>query len=129
MNITVETIVNKTTIHVHKKRHRRRRNQTTEEQNQGGHRGNQNDSQQSIKYKNHTQYRTSKPGTYVSAINGIEHENKKPKSHTSFSNTATEHIKETKPDYHKESFKTSEVPSAIFGTMKPKKIRKRTYSS
>lgn len=104
------------------KRHRRRRNQTTEEQNQGGHRGNQNDSQQSIKYKNHTQYRTSKPGTYVSAINGIEHENKKPKSHTSFSNTATEHIKETKPDYHKESFKTSEVPSAIFGTMKPKKL-------
>ncbi|HFG9097694.1 TPA: DNA translocase FtsK [Staphylococcus argenteus] len=104
------------------KRHRRRRNQTTEEQNQGGHRGNQNDSQQSIKYKNHTQYRTSKPGTYVSAINGIEHENKKPKSHTSFSNTATQHIKETKPDYHKESFKTSEVPSAIFGTMKPKKL-------
>ncbi|MBE5666557.1 DNA translocase FtsK [Staphylococcus sp. SS251] len=104
------------------KRHRRRRNQTIEEQNQGGHRGNQNDSQESIKYKNHTQYRTSKPGTYVSAINGIEHENKKPKSHTSFSNTAAQHIKETKPDYHKESFKTSEVPSAIFGTMKPKKL-------
>lgn len=104
------------------KRHRRRRNQTTEEQNQGEYRGNQNDSQQSIKYKNHTQYRTSKPGTYVSAINGIEHENKKSKSHTSFSNTAAQHIKETKPDYHKESFKTSEVPSAIFGTMKPKKL-------
>ncbi|MBE5672826.1 DNA translocase FtsK [Staphylococcus sp. SS35] len=104
------------------KRHRRRRNQTIEEQNQGGQRGNQNDSQESIKYKNHTQYRISKPGTYVSAINGIEHENKKPKSHTSFSNTAAQHIKETKPDYHKESFKTSEVPSAIFGTMKPKKL-------
>ena len=28
--------------------------------------------------------------------------------------------KDSTPDYHKESFKTSEVPSAIFGTMKPK---------
>lgn len=37
--------------------------------------------------------------------------------------TNTNHrAKDSTPDYHKESFKTSEVPSAIFGTMKPKKL-------
>lgn len=61
------------------KRHRRRRNQTTEEQNYSEQRGNSKISQQSIKYKDHSHYHTNKPGTYVSAINGIEKETHKPK--------------------------------------------------
>lgn len=39
-----------------------------------------------------------------------------------YSNTTNHRAKDSTPDYHKESFKTSEVPSAIFGTMKPKKL-------
>ena len=61
------------------KRHRRRRNQTTEEQNYSEQRGNSKISQQSIKYKDHSHYHTNKPGTYVSAINGIEKETHKSK--------------------------------------------------
>lgn len=104
------------------KRHRRRRNQTTEEQNYSEQRGNSKISQQSIKYKDHSHYHTNKPGTYVSAINGIEKETHKPKTHNMYSNNTNHRAKDSTPDYHKESFKTSEVPSAIFGTMKPKKL-------
>lgn len=104
------------------KRHRRRRNQTTEEQNYSEKRGNSKISQQSIKYKDHSHYHTNKPGTYVSAINGIEKETHKPKTHNMYSNNTNHRAKDSTPDYHKESFKTSEVPSAIFGTMKPKKL-------
>lgn len=104
------------------KRHRRRRNQTTEEQNYSEQRGNSKISQQSIKYKDHSHYHTNKPGTYVSAINGIEKETHKSKTHNMYSNTTNHRAKDSTPDYHKESFKTSEVPSAIFGTMKPKKL-------
>lgn len=39
-----------------------------------------------------------------------------------YSNNTNHRAKDSTPDYHKESFKTSEVPSAIFGTMKPKKL-------
>ncbi|CAC8114183.1 SpoIIIE family cell division protein [Staphylococcus aureus] len=104
------------------KRHRRRRNQTTEEQNYSEQRGNSKISQQSIKYKDHSHYHTNKPGTYVSAINGIEKETHKSKTHNMYSNNTNHRAKDSTPDYHKESFKTSEVPSAIFGTMKPKKL-------
>ncbi|MBW3848739.1 DNA translocase FtsK [Staphylococcus aureus] len=104
------------------KRHRRRRNQTTEEQNYSEQRGNSKISQQSIKYKDHSHYHTNKPGTYVSAINGIEKETHKSKTHNIYSNNTNHRAKDSTPDYHKESFKTSEVPSAIFGTMKPKKL-------
>lgn len=104
------------------KRHRRRRNQTTEEQNYSEQRGNSKISQQSIKYKDHSHYHTNKPGTYVSAINGIEKETHKSKAHNLYSNNTNHRAKDSTPDYHKESFKTSEVPSAIFGTMKPKKL-------
>lgn len=104
------------------KRHRRRRNQTTEEQNYSEQRGNSKISQQSIKYKDHSHYHTNKPGTYVSAINGIEKETYKSKTHNMYSNNTNHRAKDSTPDYHKESFKTSEVPSAIFGTMKPKKL-------
>ena len=55
------------------------RNQTTEEQNYSEQRGNSKISQQSIKYKDHSHYHTNKPGTYVSAINGIEKETHKSK--------------------------------------------------
>ncbi len=79
-------------------------------------------SQQSIKYKDHSHYHTNKPGTYVSAINGIEKETHKSKTHNMYSNNTNHRAKDSTPDYHKESFKTSEVPSAIFGTMKPKKL-------
>ena len=95
------------------KRHRRRRNQTTEEQNYSEQRGNSKISQQSIKYKDHSHYHTNKPGTYVSAINGIEKETHKSKTHNMYSNTTNHRAKDSTPDYHKESFKTSEVPSAI----------------
>ncbi|CXT34971.1 TPA: DNA translocase FtsK [Staphylococcus aureus] len=104
------------------KRHRRRRNQTTEEQNYSEQRGNSKISQQSIKYKDHSHYHTNKPGTYVSAINGIEKKTHKSKTHNMYSNNTNHRAKDSTPDYHKESFKTSEVPSAIFGTMKPKKL-------
>ncbi|MBE7598475.1 DNA translocase FtsK, partial [Staphylococcus aureus] len=104
------------------KRHRRRRNKTTEEQNYSEQRGNSKISQQSIKYKDHSHYHTNKPGTYVSAINGIEKETHKSKTHNMYSNNTNHRAKDSTPDYHKESFKTSEVPSAIFGTMKPKKL-------
>ncbi|HEI5397128.1 TPA: DNA translocase FtsK [Staphylococcus aureus] len=104
------------------KRHRRRRNQTTEEQNYSEQRGNSKISQQSIKYKDHSHYHTNKPGTYVSAINGIEKETHKSKTHNIYSNNTNHRAKDSTTDYHKESFKTSEVPSAIFGTMKPKKL-------
>ncbi|HEA6401603.1 TPA: DNA translocase FtsK [Staphylococcus aureus] len=104
------------------KRHRRRRNQTTEEQNYSEQRGNSKISQQSIKYKDHSHYHTNKPDTYVSAINGIEKETHKSKTHNMYSNNTNHRAKDSTPDYHKESFKTSEVPSAIFGTMKPKKL-------
>lgn len=104
------------------KRHRRRRNQTTEEQNYSEQRGNSKISQQSIKYKDHSHYHTNKPGTYVSAINGIEKETHKSKTHNMYSNNTNHRANDSTPDYHKESFKTSEVPSAIFGTMKPKKL-------
>ncbi|MEZ2074852.1 DNA translocase FtsK, partial [Staphylococcus aureus] len=65
---------------------------------------------------------TNKPGTYVSAINGIEKETHKSKTHNIYSNNTNHRAKDSTTDYHKESFKTSEVPSAIFGTMKPKKL-------
>lgn len=39
-----------------------------------------------------------------------------------YSNNTNHRANDSTPDYHKESFKTSEVPSAIFGTMKPKKL-------
>lgn len=104
------------------KRHRRRRNQTTEEQNYSEQRGDSKISQQSIKYKDHSHYHTNKRGTYVSAINGIEKETHKSKTHNMYSNNTNHRAKDSTPDYHKESFKTSEVPSAIFGTMKPKKL-------
>lgn len=104
------------------KRYRRRRNQTTEEQNYSEQRGNSKISQQSIKYKDHSHYHTNKPGTYVFAINGIEKETHKSKAHNMYSNNTNHRAKDSTPDYHKESFKTSEVPSAIFGTMKPKKL-------
>lgn len=104
------------------KGHRRRRNQTTEELNYSEQRGNSKISQQSIKYKDHSHYHTNKPGTYVSAINGIEKETHKSKTHNMYSNNTNHRAKDSTPDYHKESFKTSEVPSAIFGTMKPKKL-------
>lgn len=44
------------------------------------------------------------------------------KTHNMYSNNTNHRAKDSTPDYHKESFKTSEVPSAIFGTMKPKKL-------
>ncbi|MBK4050189.1 DNA translocase FtsK, partial [Staphylococcus aureus] len=51
-----------------------------------------------------------------------EKETKKSKTHNMYSNNTNHRAKDSTPDYHKESFKTSEVPSAIFGTMKPKKL-------
>ena len=80
------------------KRHRRRRNQTTEEQNYSEQRGNSKISQQSIKYKDHSHYHTNKPGTYVSAINGIEKETHKSKTHNMYSNNTNHRAKDSTPD-------------------------------
>ncbi|EHJ08262.1 FtsK/SpoIIIE family protein [Staphylococcus simiae CCM 7213 = CCUG 51256] len=106
------------------KRHRRRRSQLREGREGSKKEVNRNTSHSQSTSKQHSKnhdndyYFVNKIGTYISAIDGVTSENKKQND----AKATTKANDSTVGNYHKESFRTSEVPSAIFGTMKPKKL-------